>query len=158
MSAVVCGVQGSGKSHTVSVLLENMLIPGLAKIGSLDRALSGLVLHFGEAGADAQPSEAAWLACPLDATTRAPRVVVYVSPSSLETMRKVYAKVSDNIVVQPLLFRKSELDAQAFLSLMAVNGSTESAPLYMQTILVSYDLALQECRLIGKICSPSCAS
>jgi hypothetical protein len=115
-----------------------MLIPGLAKIGSLDRALSGLVLHFGEAGAGAQPSEAAWLACPLNSTITPPRVVVYVSPSSLETMRAVYAKVSRKIIVEPLLFRKSELDAKAFLSLMAIHGSTESAPLYMQTILVSY--------------------
>ena len=115
-----------------------MLIPGLPKIGSLEQALSGLVLHFGEAGADAQPSEAAWLACSQDASIHAPQVVVYVSPSSLQTMRSVYAKVSSRIVVEPLLFRKSELDAQAFLSLMAVHGSTESAPLYVQTILVSF--------------------
>ena len=114
-----------------------MLIPGLSKIGSLDRALSGLVLHFGEEGPDAQPSEAAWLACPIGSGVLAPRIVVYVSPSSLETMTRVYTRVSPRIVVEPLLFRRSELDAQAFLSLMAIHGSTESAPLYMQTILVS---------------------
>ncbi|GBE79348.1 hypothetical protein SCP_0205460 [Sparassis crispa] len=78
LSAIVCGVQGSGKSHTVSVLLENMLIPRHAPIGNGEKALSGLVLHFGEAGA--------------------------------------------------------ELDAEAFLSMMAV-GSSDSAPLYVQTIL-----------------------
>ena len=114
-----------------------MLIPCLPKIGSLDRALSGHVLHFGEAGPDAQPSEAAWLASPIGSGVLAPRIVVYVSPSSLETMTRVYTRVSPRIVVEPLLFRWSELDAQAFLSLMAIHGSTESAPLYMQTILVS---------------------
>lgn len=136
-SAVVCGVQGSGKSHTTSVLLESMLIPGLPKVGALKTALSGLVLHFGEGGVGSQLSEAAWLACPIDNTCAPPRVVVYVSSSSLQTMRKMYTAVSPNIVVEPLLFRKSELDSQAFLSLMAVHGASGSAPLYMQTILVS---------------------
>ena len=51
-------------------------------------------------------------------------------------MQTIYGKVGPDIVVEPLLFSKSELDAQAFLSLMAV-GSSEGAPLYMQTILVS---------------------
>ena len=114
-----------------------MLIPNHPKIGMLGTALSGLVLHFGEGGAGCQPSEAAWLACPGDNSIAAPMVVVYVSPSSLQTMRTTYKKVSPDIVVEPLLFRKSELDARAFKSLMAVSGSTESAPLYMQTILVS---------------------
>ena len=136
-SAVVCGVQGSGKSHTTSILLESMIIPNHPKIGTLGTALSGLVLHFGEGGSGCQPSEAAWLACPGDSSFTAPRVAVYVSPPSLQTMRAVYKKVSPDIVVEPLLFRKSELDAKAFLSLMAIHGTTESAPLYMQTILVS---------------------
>lgn len=143
---MVCGVQGSGKSHTTAVLLENMLIPSLPKIGVLRKALSGLVLHFGDGGADSQPSEAAWLACPVDGAITVPRVVVYVSPSSLDTMCKMYSKVSSNIVVEPLLFRKSELDAQAFLSLMAIHGSSDSAPLYMQTILVCHS---QNCQSLG---------
>lgn len=57
-------------------------------------------------------------------------------------MRTVYAKVGPHVVVEPLLFRKSELDAKAFLSLMAVGSSSESTPLYMQTILVSTRLQL----------------
>ncbi|PIL36894.1 hypothetical protein GSI_00584 [Ganoderma sinense ZZ0214-1] len=59
-SALVCGVQGSGKSHTVSVMLENMLYEALPSIGSCKKALSGLVLHFSEGGSGAQPCEAAW--------------------------------------------------------------------------------------------------
>ncbi|KAI0742148.1 AAA-like domain-containing protein [Irpex lacteus] len=133
-SALVCGVQGSGKSHTVSVMLENMLIPGQASIGRLDKPLSGLVLHFGDGGADSQPSEAAYIGSTRSSNVAVPRIVVYVSPSSIESMRKMYKGINSRITVEPLQFSQEELDAKAFLSLMAV-GSSESAPLYMQTVL-----------------------
>lgn len=64
-----------------------------------------------------------------------PPVRVFVSRSSLNTMRAVYAPLGDNVTVEPLLFSEAELDAEAFLSMMAV--SSESAPLYVQIILVS---------------------
>ncbi|EGO01860.1 hypothetical protein SERLA73DRAFT_49276 [Serpula lacrymans var. lacrymans S7.3] len=117
-SAVVCGVQGSGKSHTVSILLENMFISNFRQIGSLQRPLAGLVLHFGEGGPGVHP----------------PPVHVYVSRSSLNTMKTVYAPLGNRVRVEPLLFTEEELDAQAFLSMMAV-GSSESAPLYIQVVL-----------------------
>lgn len=133
-SAIVCGVQGSGKSHTVSVMLENMLIPRCSSIGALERPLSGLVLHFGEGGPSSLPSEAAWLAVPSSAEITSPTVQVFVSKSSLKTMRTVYEPLGGHVVVEPLTFSESELDAQAFLSMMAV-GSSDSAPLYVQVIL-----------------------
>lgn len=133
-SAVICGVQGSGKSHTVSVLLESMFIPNLPPIGTLKKPLSGLVLHFGEGGPSARPCEAAWVATSENPAIKTPRVKVYVSKSSINTMRAVYAPLGDQVAVEPLLFDKNELDAQAFLSMMAV-GSSESAPLYMQGVL-----------------------
>jgi hypothetical protein len=43
--------------------------------------------------------------------------------------------VGENVTVEPLLFTEDELDAQAFLSMMAVESSG-SAPLYMQVFLV----------------------
>ncbi|KAL4075519.1 hypothetical protein J3A83DRAFT_4485116 [Scleroderma citrinum] len=134
-SAVVCGVQGSGKSHTASVLLESMFISNLPSIGALQKPLSGLVLHFGEGGPSARPCEAAWIATSEDPAIETPRVKVYVSRSSLRTMTAVYAPLGDNVTVEPLLFDKNELDAQAFLSMMAV-GSSDSAPLYIQGILL----------------------
>lgn len=144
LSALVCGVQGSGKSHTVSILLENMLIPKYSAIGKLEKPLSGLVLHFGSGGAETQPSEAAFIGNPISPSVKGPRVVVYVSPPSLATMRSVYARVDSNIVVEPLQLGQSELDAKAFLSLMAIYSS-ESAPLYMQTVLVSlYNMSKSE--------------
>ncbi|KAG2029864.1 hypothetical protein BDR03DRAFT_1017810 [Suillus americanus] len=60
-SAVVCVVQGSGKSHTVSLLLESMFIPNMRSTGTLQKPLSGIVLHFGEGGPSSRPSEAAWI-------------------------------------------------------------------------------------------------
>ncbi|CAL1701481.1 unnamed protein product [Somion occarium] len=133
-SALVCGVQGSGKSHTVSVMLENMFIPKFPAIGSLEKPLSGLVLHFGEGGPSARPCEAAWVGVSTYAGADAPPIRVYVSRSSLQTMRGVYSALGPNVVVEPLVFSEFELDAEAFLSMMAV-GSSESAPLYVQIIL-----------------------
>lgn len=147
-SAVVCGVQGSGKSHTVSILLESMFIPNLRPLGSLQKPLSGLVLHFGEGGPGARPSEAAWIALSDISTVQTPRVKVYVSRSSLKTMTAVYAPLGDRVTVEPLLLKKDELDAQAFLSMMAV-GSSESAPLYIQGVLVSEKFALNYSKLIS---------
>lgn len=49
-------------------------------------------------------------------------------------MRAVYAPLGSRITVEPLLFSEAELDAEAFLSMMAVESS---APLYVQIILVS---------------------
>ncbi|KAG1832977.1 hypothetical protein EV424DRAFT_1622478 [Suillus variegatus] len=133
-SAVVCGVQGSGKSHTVSLLLESMFVPNMRSTGTLQKPLSGLVLHFGEGGPSSRPSEAAWISSSHIPGVQTPSVKVYVSRSSLKTMRAVYAPLGDGVTVEPLFFTQDELDAQAFLSMMAV-GSSESAPLYIQGIL-----------------------
>lgn len=132
----MCGVQGSGKSHTVSVLLENMLISDFRHIGLLQKPLCGLVLHYGEGGSGARPNEAAWLGISSYRNVRAPRVHVYVSKWSLATMKKVYAPLGANVTVEPLVISEKELDAEAFLSLMAV-GSSEPTPLYIHVVLVS---------------------
>ncbi|KAI0650170.1 hypothetical protein C8Q79DRAFT_1006463 [Trametes meyenii] len=133
-SALVCGVQGSGKSHTVSVMLENMVISNYAPIGLCKKPLSGLVLHFSEGGEGALPCEAAWLACAKKDDFDPPSVRVYVSKSSLTTMKRVYAPLGEDVTVRPLKFSHSELDAQAILSMMAIDSS-DSAPLYMHSIL-----------------------
>jgi hypothetical protein len=133
-SALVCGVPASGKSHTVSVILENMFVTGCTALGRLVKPLCGLVLHVGETGGSAAPCEVAYLGISLVNNAKPPPVVVYVTPSSLKRMRRVYSCLGNNIEVKPLLFSLVELDAAAFLSLMAVNSS-DNAPLYMQTVL-----------------------
>lgn len=50
-------------------------------------------------------------------------------------MKGVYSTLGKNVTVEPLAFTEEELDAEAFLSMMAV-GSSDSAPLYIQIILV----------------------
>lgn len=50
-------------------------------------------------------------------------------------MRQVYLPLGNNVEVEPLRFTEEELDAQALLSMMSV-GSSASAPLYIQTVLV----------------------
>ncbi|KAI4520458.1 hypothetical protein K525DRAFT_286016 [Schizophyllum commune Loenen D] len=134
LSAIICGVQGAGKSHTVSVLLENMFIAKVPEIGSLAKPLSGLVLHYGEAGASAHPCEAASIGSSTIAGVTPPKIKVFVSPSSLDRMKALYAPLGKNITVLPLLLTETELDAAAILSMMAVGGA-EGAPLYIQIIL-----------------------
>ena len=113
-----------------------MLISKFSPIGQLNKPLCGLVLHYGEAGHGALPNEAAWLCASQSSLVNGPPVKVFVSHSSLNTMRKVYAPLGSKVTVEPLYFKRKELDAHAVLSMMAI-GSSESAPLYMQIILVS---------------------
>lgn len=60
-SVFICGSQGSGKSHTLSCLLENRLIPTSANV--LPRPLTGIVFHYDTFVSDSggSPCEAAYL-------------------------------------------------------------------------------------------------
>ena len=58
-----------------------------------------------------------------------------VTMNNINTMKKVYAKLGGAVVVKALQFSEEELDAQAFLSMMAI-GQSDHVPLYMQTVLV----------------------
>jgi len=111
------------------------MVPNFKRLGSLEKPLAGLVLHFDTGGDNCLPCEAAWLARPKYYGVQAPPVRVYVSRSVLNRMRRVYAPLGENVTVEPLLFAEDELDAQAFLSMMSVESS-DSAPLYMQVFLV----------------------
>jgi hypothetical protein len=83
-------------------MLENMLISH-EPISSLKKPLSGLALHFGEGGL---PCEAAWLAVAGTGSQdiEPPKVRVYVSKSSLNSMRRVYEPLGDYVTVKPLKF------------------------------------------------------
>lgn len=60
-SVFICGSQGSGKSHTLSCLLENFLIPSQAN--RLPEPLTGIVFHFDPFLSEdrGNPCEAAYL-------------------------------------------------------------------------------------------------
>ncbi|KDQ18207.1 hypothetical protein BOTBODRAFT_52993 [Botryobasidium botryosum FD-172 SS1] len=171
-SAVVCGVQGSGKSHTVNVMLENALILE-RRIGVVEKSLSALVLHLGEGGKHSAPCEAAYQGVlaeefrRLSPSVLPPPVVVYCSPSSMKTMRAVYEPLTrtGNVTVKPLKFDKRELDAESFLAMMAVEGTSETAPLYIRIILnilrtlgednYSYDAFVKELELEKRDFNPA---
>lgn len=81
-STFICGSQGSGKSHTLSCILESCLIPSRA--GRLPDPLTGLVFHYdtfiGDRGGS--PCEAAFLSSHPDVKVR-----VLCSPTNLHTMK-----------------------------------------------------------------------
>lgn len=131
-------------------MLENMFISKFPAIGCLEKPLSGLVLHFGEGGPSGRPCEAAWVGMSAHPGVEAPPIRVYVSKSSLQTMRNVYSGLGDNVTVEPLMFTESELDAEAFLSMMAV-GSSETAPLYVQMVLVRFSFLYPQCTSLNHL-------
>ncbi|KAG8910549.1 hypothetical protein FRC02_007119 [Tulasnella sp. 418] len=112
-----------------------MLVQRDQRLGQLAKPLAGLVLHFGESGGSCQPCEAAYQAISSDPRVCTPEVMVYVSPSHMRTMAKVYGEIfGDTVTVAPLKFTQDELDAQSFLAMMCVSNSAEP-PLYVQAIL-----------------------
>lgn len=81
-STFICGSQGSGKSHTLSCLLENCLIQSEA--GVLPTPLTGLVFHYDSFISDdgGSPCEAAYLA-----THSHVKVKILCAPTNLSSMR-----------------------------------------------------------------------
>ena len=124
------------------------------RIGVLQQPLSGLVLHFGEGGDDSKPCEAAFLSQSHQTgeSFRTPPVVVYATKSSLKKMGKVYGQLP-NVKVEVLRFSEDQLDASGLLTLMAVGNSSESAPLYIQTVLVCL-YELYDVLIDWAFCSP----
>lgn len=130
-SAFICGSQGSGKSHTLSCMLESALIP--SGLGKLPTPLAGIVFHYDKFSgfASSQVCEAAYL-CSAGIPVR-----VMVSPSSYHRMKKIYnnlpgtgAKTSLKVV--PLLLKESQLNVGRMMKLMAVNEKEGPKPLYME--------------------------
>ncbi|KZV75963.1 hypothetical protein PENSPDRAFT_680683 [Peniophora sp. CONT] len=136
-SALVCGVQGSGKSHSTSVLLESCLVKD-ERIGTLPEPLSALVFHFDTAagGGLVQPCEAAYLAA-LDpsraANARAPPVKVLVLPNSITNMRRVYAGLP-GVTVESLHFAPGDINGSRLLSMMKL-ADGQQLPLYMEALM-----------------------
>ncbi|KAH8586579.1 hypothetical protein B0O99DRAFT_656760 [Bisporella sp. PMI_857] len=114
-STFICGSQGSGKSHTLSCLLENCLIS--SKANHLPRPLTGLVFHYDTFISDhgGSPCEAAFLA-----SNSKVKVRVFCSPT--------------NIHIEPLRIKQSDLNTKRMLDLMAVARDDGPMPLYIHTV------------------------
>ncbi|KAK4143533.1 uncharacterized protein C8A04DRAFT_12227 [Dichotomopilus funicola] len=126
-SFFICGSQGSGKSHTLSCLLENALAPCSANV--LPRPLTGIVFHYDTFISDSggSPCEAAWLSSNPDIKVR-----VLCPPTNIGTMRRLY-KQFPNITVEELRLNESDLNTKRMLDLMAVS-SNGNLPLYLHVI------------------------
>lgn len=81
-STFICGSQGSGKSHTLSCILESCLIP--SKAGQLPNPLTGIVFHYDTFISDTMgsPCEAAFLSSHPDIEVR-----VLCAPTNLHAIK-----------------------------------------------------------------------
>lgn len=155
-SAFICGNQGSGKSHTLSCLLEGCLLP--SRLGELPHPLAAIVFHYDTFISDSggQPCEAAYLASHEDI-----RVRVLCAPTNIATIKAGPPQISrqdwadfffqatysqfHNVTVEELRFDEANLNTQRMLDLMAVGEG--GLPLYLvviQRILREMRLEQQE--------------
>jgi hypothetical protein len=142
-SAFICGSQGSGKSHTLSCLLENCLMK--SDVSKLDSPLAGLLFHYDSFTSDIKgtPCEAAHISSNPNVKVR-----VLVSPTNIQTMKvssfshflsntsliekqRTYAGL--NVTVEPLRIKQTDLNTKRMLDLMAVNQESR-IPLYLHSI------------------------
>ena len=131
-SAFICGSQGSGKSHTLSCMLENALIS--SQLGKLPHPLAGMVFHYDKftSFSSTQVCEAAYLA------SAGISVKVLVSPSNWWRMKEVYSELpgfpanAKKPTVVPLLLHDKQLNVERMMKLMAVNEKDSRMSLYME--------------------------
>ncbi|EAT80541.2 hypothetical protein HBH56_143640 [Parastagonospora nodorum] len=137
-SSFLCGSQGSGKSHTLSCMLENCIL-STPNIGKNPHPLAGLVLHYdGSRGSGV--CEAAYLCSQV-------KTRVLVSASNYGNLKSKYEdmakKCGGTIEVQKLLIATDHLDTERVKTLMAVSKDGEM-PLYIQTLVkIIRDIAIQ---------------
>lgn len=91
-STFICGSQGSGKSHTLSCLLESCLLDSAAN--SLKKPLTGIVFHYDTFVSDTggSPCEAAYLSSNKNVEVRvlcAPTNVVQIKVRSFSRVARI---------------------------------------------------------------------
>ena len=131
-SAFICGSQGSGKSHTLSCMLENGLVR--SRLGKIPYPLAGMVFHYDKftGFSSTQVCEAAYLSsCGIP-------VKVLVSSSNLWRMQRAYENLpgfprdAKKPVVAPLLLHEKQLNVERMMKLMAVDEKDGKMALYME--------------------------
>ncbi|KAJ5778663.1 hypothetical protein N7520_001909 [Penicillium odoratum] len=143
-SIFICGSQGSGKSHTLSCILESCLIP--SKAGRLLKPLTAVVFHYDTFISDnsGSPCEAAFLA-----SNPQIKVRVLCAPTNLRNIKVMHFFRSDStdirscsqgtysrfkIKVEALRIDQADLNTKRMLDLMAVGQDNGPLPLYMHTV------------------------
>ena len=130
-STIICGSQGSGKSHTLSCLLENGLISS-SPVGKVSSPLAGLVVHYDKftSFGGTQLCETAHLA-----SSGIP-VRVLVSPANYVAMKKAYESLpglenSQSLEVVPMYLSQNHLTITMMKTLMGI-GTGKDQPLYIE--------------------------
>ncbi|KAI1631482.1 hypothetical protein F4809DRAFT_657890 [Biscogniauxia mediterranea] len=125
-SMFICGSQGSGKSHTLSCVLEGCLIP--SEVSDLPRPLAGVVFHYDTFISDrgGAPCEAAFIA-----SHPGVKVRVLCPPTNFRAIQETY-KAIPNATVEMLQLSQSDLNTQRMLDLMAVGDG--NMPLYLHVL------------------------
>ena len=131
-STFICGSQGSGKSYTLSCMLENCLIP--SELGQLPSPLAAIVFHYDTftSYGSRQLCEAAYLC------SAGVPVKVLVSPTNFWRMRQTYeslplsSPISRKPAVIPMKFHDRHLDVTRMMNLMAVSDKNGPVPLYIE--------------------------
>jgi hypothetical protein len=134
-SAFICGVQGSGKSHTTSCILENAILAS-SHLGHLESPVSTLVFSYGEwssGGAGFNISEATFLGAshPAFPDHHVKKITVLYSPSN-PAIKRMYERLP-NVQMVPFHLKSKTLDIGALHTLMAVDEKS-TMPLYMATV------------------------
>lgn len=138
LSVFLCGSQGSGKSHTLSCMLESALKD--SRLGKLAQPMAGIVFHFDRFSrwSNHEPCEAAYLC-----STGIP-VNVLVPMTSIELVEESYKSLpglpadGPRPMVCPLLLREKHLDISTMLTLMKVDPESGGSSLYMEVCHPSY--------------------
>lgn len=125
-SIFICGSQGSGKSHTLSCLLENCLFQSDAN--ELPRPLTGLLFDYDSLTSDdkGSPCEASFLASNPNVKVR-----VLCAPTNTGFIKQTYQRIS--VHVEPLRIREQDLNTKRMKDLMAI-AAGEKMPLYMHVV------------------------
>ena len=134
---VTLGVQGSGKSHSLSVILESCVLRANDDALRLRRPMSALVFHFDHnqrSGCEAigviNPSDRFRAAHVDPPTLPREKMLVLVSPSNYEQRKAFYGP---DVRVEPLLFSWGQLSAKQLKCLMRINAGDNQ--LYVSTML-----------------------
>ena len=150
-SAFMCGSQGSGKSYSLSCMLENCMLPHPI-LGVLPKPLTALLFHYDSftSSFGGQACEAAYLC------SSGIDVTVLVAPTNLSNMTSLYEKLPGlaasgrKPIVKPLLLDQKYLNAERLMTLMSAGGSEGPLPLYMQSMLqILREMALDSKRKPG---------
>lgn len=131
-SIFTCGSQGSGKSYTLSCILENCLIP--SGLGKLPKPLAAMVFHYDNfvSIGSKQLCEAAYL-CSAGVPVR-----VLVSPTNYWQMKEAYEGIPLSSAsgtkprVFPIKFQDKHLNVSRMMNMMAVSDKDGPPPLYIE--------------------------